>query len=63
VGGGRFGRLTVGDVVAANGPDEKGDETATLRWHGERGDVHITLQLSGGRLRVEGIDPRPLPDP
>jgi CubicO group peptidase (beta-lactamase class C family) len=57
-----FGRLTVGDVVAGNGPDENGDEVATFRWQGERGNVDITLRRTSGRLRIERISPRPLPD-
>ena len=56
-----FGRLTVGPVVECAGPDASGAERAILRWHGERGDLDVTLTLSAGRLRLDRLAPRPLP--
>jgi len=56
-----FGRLTVGPVVECAGPDASGAERAILRWHGERGDLDVTLTISAGRLRLDRLAPRPLP--
>ena len=55
-----FGRLTVGKTVAGSGAQ---DDEATLRFHGERGAVDAALRLVGGRLRIERLTPRPIPDP
>jgi CubicO group peptidase (beta-lactamase class C family) len=57
-----FGRFTVGAIVACAGVDGDGAERATLRWHGERGDMDVTLVLRAGRVRVDRLKPRPVPD-
>jgi CubicO group peptidase (beta-lactamase class C family) len=56
-----FGRLTVGAPVECAGPDAAGIERATIRWHGERGDLDVTLTLGAGRVRLDRLAPRPLP--
>jgi CubicO group peptidase (beta-lactamase class C family) len=58
-----FGDFTVGTTVDCPGVDAAGAERATIRWHGERGDVDITLARSADGVRVERLAPRPLPDP
>ena len=57
-----LGHLAVGAAVDCAGVDAAGTERATLRCHGERGDVDVTLTFAAGRLRLEGLAPRPLPD-
>jgi len=56
------GKLTVGDVVACDGATEDGVEKATQRWHGERGDLHVTLTRAPAGVTLDAMVPRPLPD-
>lgn len=58
-----FGRFAVGATVAGPGAGADGTECATLRWQGERGAVDVTLSMRDGRLRLDRLAPRPVPDP
>jgi CubicO group peptidase (beta-lactamase class C family) len=57
-----FGRMTVGATVAGGGAGPDGMERATLRWHGERGDLDVTVVLRAGRAALEAMAPRRVPD-
>ena len=57
-----FGRFMVGTTEAGAGVDGDGAERATLRWHGERGEMDVTLVLRASRVRLERLKPRPVPD-
>jgi hypothetical protein len=57
-----FGDFAVSATVECTGLDAAGAEHATIRWHGERGDVDVTFTRSAAGVRVERLAPRPLPD-
>ncbi|HEX9260684.1 MAG TPA: hypothetical protein VF855_14180, partial [Acidimicrobiales bacterium] len=56
------GRFTVGDVVASDGPSDDGHEKVKLRWHGERGELDVTITRTGEGITLDAMVPRPVPD-
>ena len=59
------GRFTIGATVAGSGPGPDGAESATLRWHGERGDLPRTRRQTLSAAHVFVCEPalseRPVP--